>query len=490
MNPDYGTPQSIDPAVKNRRLLAIAAILFGLVVVVVIIFSVLLAAKYPDYALTKTPLNKDLNFSHLEGSDLYSYNGLAFTKTNLKTGQVTILNKGIKLPVPKAMYWAGSQGALINFDHSFTLTKVSDQLRGTDAEFDTALASSMTWYFNFSNGSLRKVSDLPVVAKQAVFSPADHGFYYVPSLSDEGGDALNSDTSPVRFYNIDTNQDKEFTTSLRVVGITYFAPCADTTYKLCVIAQDEQDARQLDLYGVTANGQKTALVKSSGRLIPTNSNELFVTTDQDAGQGSENNEDASYTDAPAKLYNVKDESSTNLGFTIAGEPILPYIFSAKDFYALGSVTGSSNVNQYQATGKASLGNIQIKNFPIKNADGSDFSDGLRDGGEYGSDGVTLVTNVDGTSSLFAPKDTSTQVPSTDTKTAKIVIDACVKTNAKTSEYFDDTTMFKVYFADDAKFSSSIAAFSDCVIKANSKVLIGYNFYFGAIDPFNDRITSD
>jgi hypothetical protein len=481
MNPDFNTTQS-----NTRRVLIFVGAAMLLLFGVLALFSWLSSANHQEYQLSSTAFRGDRNFTHLSGGDLYSYNGLAFSKTNTDSTQVTVLAAGDKLPTPSALYWADSRGALMNFNGSFGRTKIEQQLQSSGQLYDEA-ALNYTWYYNFQDKSLSKVSDYPITANQAAFSATDKGFYYIPDHSSIGTDDFEAIKSELHFYSIDTKQDRVVSNDLKVVRINHFSACTIQNYHLCVIARNSTGNTNLHVYGVNPNGEVKSVLESTGRLVATNSPEQFVTTDQATGNATSSDEDATYTEAPAKLHNLKDGSTAELGFNFSDELILPYIKSTSDFYVLNI----REIGKYLSGGLSTLGSADVTNLPLKLPNGSDFQSTFQENISYGDRSVALVTDAENNQYLFAPTGQQKSLDGIDQKTAKGIVETCIKTSGgDSSEFTEELGQFRVYFKDDSNFVNNITTFSDCVIKANNKITLGHTFYFGGKSPLDGRFTTD
>ncbi len=165
----YGTP----PRRSARKWAVVAVAILLLTVLAITLWP---RTEYREYKLDKTALKATQHFAQLDGSDLYSFNGLGFYKTDTRSGEVSMLRGGLRLPEPDRIYWADDKGALMTFQHSFSLTAVDNALRAQGLRLN-AETEGYSWYVDFATGQLQLASTTKVRADQALYSQAESGFF-------------------------------------------------------------------------------------------------------------------------------------------------------------------------------------------------------------------------------------------------------------------------------------------------------------------------
>ena len=170
---------------KNRRAVLIVWLVF-LAILAFLAFK----PKTNFKQLSLEPL-QDLPSSYkLEGQDLYSFNGLGFTKTNISTGEQEVLSSGYRLPRINNIVWAGDEGALLSFEGSFYYTKVQDELKTVGLNIDE-ITKKFTWYLNFKDGSLKKVEDVRARKNLGYYDPNNKKLVFLPNESERVESAGN-----------------------------------------------------------------------------------------------------------------------------------------------------------------------------------------------------------------------------------------------------------------------------------------------------------
>jgi hypothetical protein len=478
--------------------------------VVILVVSIVLQPRYTRHTLQTAPFTvTGGDFSHLSGTDLYAYNGAAFYKASVTNpGEMSVLSEGVKMPVPREIIWAGDQGVLVNFRESFSLTLVDEFLQRNGDELNET-AMNHTWYFDFESESLRKVHEKPLVSSMGMYSAEENGFYYIPDLFftpiSEAGDDV-PDSIPLNFYDIAEGRSREVVRDLELLDITHISTCHDDTYRVCLVGRDEEDIMKLRLYGIGSDGQREVLLESDARLIPSNDPSLYVTTtDVSEEQPVRENEDGDdhehiepdidFSPSPAVLHNLRDKTSHELGFDIAGEEVIPYFTSFEDFYFLNSESASLGGGEgvYRSGTTSVFGNLATKEFPLQ-LDGSTTYDGsFSSTVDYGDGGVVFVASADGEKFLFAPNDTLSDQPLE--RVAETEVEAtvrnCAEQHGEDYQYFAEEGTFRVFFENNSRFKRNIEAFAGCfTTNQHPRALIGTSFYFGAVDPVNGRIVTD
>ena len=187
---------------------------------------------------------------------------------------------------------------------------------------------------------------------------------------------------------------------------------------------------------------------------------------------------------------MKNNTTTDLKFTIASQLAFPYITSKEDYFVLMANPVNGSEVQYISSGKTRLGTLGIERPEVTYSDDKPYESGFRSSASYGDDGTILVADITGDTLLF--RDSTQQKPLTrlDLAAAKRAVDACVKTTADSSEYISDTTTFQIFFMGEDNLAGKVSSFSNCIDKSNRQVLLGYGFRFAARDPGNGRITTD
>lgn len=474
---------------------------FVLGAVVLIALTVLNLATRESFEqrwLVDTDLNANKNFGDLIGSEVHAYSGLAFYKINVESGDLTILRSGLKLPTPNALYWADSEGAMLNFSGSFWRSRVHDALQ-SNGQGLSRVTRDYTWYVDFASGTLSLVNELPVNHGLAVFSTDDRGFYYIPDHSRPGHhfdhDDTPADTISLHFYDISTKQDEAVLKNLDVTDLSYLGKCNDTTQKICFIARDKANLGTENLYAVNDDKQVSKIVEVDGRLLPTSDPELFIAAAEEEGRGAESqHEQIDHTESAAHLRNIRDSSVTPLGFLIGGSDITTHFMPANVFYVLDSslfsTPSSRQASMYRAGKISADGKVQTELLPLIYSGGRAFEGGVLGNISRGNSGHALLTTFDGGQIIFTDQESTGDISKVDPQSAQSDVNKCAGITAQDSQFFEEESLFKVFFNESAGLNASIKSFSDCVINSNSALLIGYNYYFGTLDPDSGRITSD
>ncbi len=480
---------------KKRLIIGIPVLL--LVIVLLTVFRPKSVDSFQPYVVSNTNLTAAQHFGHLEGSDLYSYNGVAFYKTSLvsdgQPGKTTVLNTGLKLPAPGKIYWADSRGAMLSFKQSFTLTKVEEVLAARQLPLND-ITRSYTWYLDFATGSLKLVDQQPVVPDLVHYSKADKGFYYVTGYSDTEGSA-----TPMNFYNIATGQSTVIVQNLAVTDMGDIRKCPAAPI-ICFTARDIKDPVSKKLYGIDRNKQKRVILDSKGRLFPSNDPSLYVAVgrgeDSKAVSGNNNVEQADYPAQPAVLFNIQNSTAIPLGFTVEMSEPAVHFSDAQQFYIIdNTVSQVAETDEDKQTPSYRTGRIvgtsaKSELQPFAYSDNKPFDDVISSITSHGDGSLSLLTAIDGSQVIFSDARNTAELAATDPEAAKNTVKACISSGTVGSQYFEETREFRVLFTADDKFAQNIAAFSTCMTRPDKIALTGYSFHFAGRDPFNGRLSTD
>ncbi len=494
-------PESTNNPAAKKSLKKWFILGLGLLLIVVMVIILRPKENFEQHRLIRTHLKQDTNFARLIGSDVYAYNGLAFYKINPKTGAVEVLNSGKKLPTPGAVFWAESKGVLINFKQSFALSEVEKLLQARGLTLNEA-TKSYTWYIDFASGSINLVADYPVAPGLAYYSAADKGFYFIPNddvrLSQIEHEEINTGGTSLNFYSLETRQIKTISDDLGVVDISYLGACAEQGQKICFLGRDRDDTAKEKFYAVNQDNQKVPAAESSGRLFATSDPSLLISTegsgDSEDVSDSSIEEQVTYEETPAMLKNLKEKSLKKMGFDIGDSDIIAHFETEGEFYlidnSLLSVTADNKTVSYRAGKIKQGGKISSKLLPLVYGNNEPFSGGIINIASYGNGGETLLTTQDNSQLLLTNRDRANDFPKIEQRKAQEIVTQCAKNSAQDNQYFGDDELFKIFFTDNQALSGNIKTFGDCLVKANPAALVGYNFYFGGLDSFNGRVTSD
>ncbi|HMH69780.1 MAG TPA: hypothetical protein VK502_00105 [Candidatus Saccharimonadales bacterium] len=481
MYPDTTNNATDDLSLKRRKqlLIVISAVFVLVVIVLFIVFS--LKPSFQEYALTKTGLKSQQQFGYLNKSSLYAFNGLAFTETNIENGSTKVLSSGQRMPIPRDIYWANSNGALFSFSSSFSLTPVESALQsmGEQLSYD---GNDYTWYLDFKTNQLHLVNKQPITADLASYSERDGGFYYVPNDSSQLGV-----TTPLHFYDIATNKDATIASDLEVTDFSSIHEGVDK-YTVLFTARDLNDTAKKRLYKVK-QGSNKQLITQADRIFPTNNPGMYVVSTSDTLSPVEG-EEADTVDGPAGLYDVTTKSTRALDFTVGTSDTSLYFVNDKDFVALQSNSGNDKDQFMYHSGSIDEKSARSSVYPLQDENKNTVTDQIVKLNGYGN-GRLLVTTVGDGQELFSATTKKQTLPTLKQQNeAGKIVNECLGNDSKNQQYIADSKLFRVFFVADSSFTISIKQFSTCVLKKDSTGLIGYTFQFMGTDPVNGRISTD
>lgn len=494
---------------KNSKKLKLIAALFVLGVVILFLILLLTRESYSKQYLTPTNLKSKENFSVLSGDEIYAYNGLAFYKTNIKTGDTIILRSGIRLPKPETVVWAGEKGALLTFSGSFTYTPVEKKLKSSGQEV-TETTKLHTWYLDFESGSLEQVSKYPVRLNLAVYSGERNGFYFVPRYySDSDGreyKEINTSVVPLHFYDILNNEETVVSNDLSVAEVSDIFICAPSSVKVCLIARDYTDRSKLKLLAVE-NERLNEIFSVSGRMFPTSSEDFVTVVNSVAEKTNTGRRDSSsfgapetdYTKGEAHLLRLSDSKQFKLGFKLSLGSLITHISSPDEFYIVDTSTilkpdsaedellstfGSYRPGKFKSDENVSTGLVDLSA-----KDGKEFLiQGIFSGASHGSGDTSLITAVSGFQYLLSSDPAVNGLNKTSSDEVLSFIHSCVK--PEDVQFFESSSLFRVVFSLESGYEKNMEAFGACMQKHGSKALIGYSYQLAVSGGPDQRLISD
>lgn len=481
-------------SLAQNTFVKLGALILFVIGVVFVVFNVFFqeSVEMRSFHLLETHLTHNKNFGYLRNDNIYAYNGIAFYKINLaENNDTTVLYRNRKLPQPEAVYWANDSGVLLSFRESFLLSRVESELdeRGLELNEDT---ERYTWFLDFENGELELVHQDPIEPGLVVYSRDKPGFYYVPDTF-TGGEIATELSKPIRFYNIQTDQSTRISNALED-SISHLDECSELNFRVCFIAKNNNNPTETAIYGVDSEGQKTKIVQISGDIYPTNAPATFVMmhgkntearqTRQGHGVGAD--------ELPVSIFDATKDTRTDTGFTMdSGSSVLTYFRENDMFYMLENpLLAGDDYTEYRAAQRTDSDEIITGTRNLTYADNTPFTGNVLDTVSYGSNGVSLLTTYSNSQLLFAPAGSFERINVLDRERAENIVTSCSEPHAQEDEYYEENRLFRVFFTYNDQFSKNVRAFSECLRNTDQSVLVGYNFYIGALDPVNGRVISN
>lgn len=428
--------------------------------------------------LTSTNLRLTDNFGHVSGSSLYFYNGLAFQKTELQTGDNQTLSSGLKLPQPSQIHWAQSEGALLNFSSSFYASEV-DRISKASGNRLSQEDVDDTWYLDFSTNELSLVDKAPVSQGLAYYSASEEGFYYI---------VFSKNEMLLKFYNTSSKEASVVVDNLDLIDVSHLGGCVG--YQVCLIARNATDAATARLYGVN-NAEVAELHNSHGRLFATSRDNQFVsTTNSEAIEGPRGkafDEEIDFGNTPALLYTIGQQELAELGFLIGESDLVLGFGSDDEFFMLDNSTETdiSPTSKGYVAGKVSGKSSLLK---LVYATGEPFDGGFIAKASFADGGVALLATTQGDQLLFSTVNSVYEFSALGSDEALASANNCVgDSTGRFVDYFSSDSTFKIYLPFDSDFYAKISSFSNCLTQTNTT---GYNYHFVGTDPVSGRIVTD
>ena len=463
---------------KRRRQILMGITVFFIIVVIVVFIAFLSKPHYKEYALTETGLKSKQQFGYLNNANLYTFNGLTFNETNIYNGKVKNLNSGQRLPIPREVHWANSEGVLLTFDSSFYFTKVEDTLRslGESTIYD---GSTFTWYLDFKTNSLHIVNKRPISNSQAYYSERDGGFYYVPNTSEQPGVV-----TPLHFYKTSTHKDEVIAADLQVTDINSLQESIEPK-TVNFIARDLINTRKERLYKLNQNGNKAVILEADS-IYPTNNPAVYI---KNAIDQTTQPDESDVTDVPAVLYDITNKKTRPLDISVGSYTISLFFLNDKEFYAIKGNSNDTDGVQLYYSGIVNDKEATSAIHTLQDSNGKPVKNSIVKINGFSKDAL-LVTTLGDNQGLFGNTTSYKLSAVKESSKAQAIIDSCLIKDRDSSLYIDDLSTFHVYFFVTNDFYSNIARFSNCVLQKDSSGLMGYSFQFGGFDPLDGRISTD
>lgn len=486
---------------KTRRDQLLKLVLVALsLVLAVIIYQFLFSKDYPKYSVVRTGMKTGQSGVHLSEGQVYAYNGVAFYSTGVDSStEPNILLSGVRLPKPKQIIWADEQGALVEFQPPFYSTELESKLRDLEVNPYSKGAESLTWYIDFSEGSVSLFSWDSLDPSKIIYSKQDEGFYYIEP-SDEEYDAAIGAKMPyyLMFFSISTKESSPVSKRFLEASQMSLANCA-SSFKTCFIAPNE-DGKSI-LKGFNAEGRIEKLFSAEGKLVPTNDPDYYLTFITEQG-----NEDVSEEPVePLKeiaLTRVSDGKTELTGLKVLEDEgyatLLPEKDGKRSIYILNN---SLTEDKLKNSGKEDegrpyryvSGELDVQSLKVKNkqytaeliGEKGFFNDlviSSRGLSVAGDNSYQVLSTFSGEAVLMVSSGLSQstiKVPSQEE--VKKAVSACVSNYDKVVQYFEENREFKILVDYRSNLSEKTSEFVDCLKSSNPMALYGYFFTLAPYD---------
>lgn len=484
----------------EKKIVKVVFILMLILLIILVLLSIRSKEKFLDLKIFSTPLNSENNFSQITRDNIFSFNGISFFKTNVRSKATTNLFTGVKLPIPKSITWLGEKGVVLTFKSSFTYTIVESKLKemGEPVDKQTKLYS---WYLDFSNGELTKISDYPIDNNTAVFDKSSDKLYYVPDMVTFNAGQFNlpeynpenTIKYPLRYVDIKTLKDNVLSSNLGLSDITSIDICVAESgeTKPCLIGRDNTSNSRVGVYTINEKGDKSELFAVDGEIISTNKpNTLLVIKSNEDQQ----REEGTPISGRASLHNLDSNNDIALDFEAQSGLSGINFINENEFYVLDPALIDSNSNSDNDTfGTYRAGKISSKSIESTVVKDLDSNDNISAKGFQITNGqeinkINLIKSFDNTLFIFGPSKEHLSIDKVSEDDATSVIKSCVGNN--NYYYLSSVKQFKIFIKDNSKMNKTISEYTKCISQDKSNAILGYNYVVSIIDPINGRIVSD
>lgn len=465
-----------DQTRQQRSLRRIAIISVGLTALVSVILFVLLNPKYKDFSAHETAFS-DTSFAELVEEDIYSYNQIAFTKTNIASGETKVLNSGSRLPGVDTLFWGSDTGAIITFSETgLTKSILTDELAARGLEVDDRTIE-FVWYFDFKASKLSLVSEQPLLSDTVHFSPQENAFY----LNVQRTRIANEEFLPPTILKFTPDTGNKETVKTLEAGeiVTTIDHCYDST-TTCYIAN-----KDLKTAIVRVNDNTPVVLTKEYELIqPTHDPSVFIGYIQSEANGTDTADETVGT-SELILINLLDKSEEAVPITVTtgSQPVVN--MSDGSFFVFTSSLESDS-QTYHKIGKRLIGGYTAIEDELTGVDEQIAP--VRT--SYGKDGASLVQDVEGGIYLITPRDSAVKLAKENQQSLQDIYRNCIDDSVSVFEHYPDSKRVQVGIVFDQNFVVNQKKLADCIATTNPEVMIGQDFTIIGTNPLTGRYATN
>ena len=290
----------------------LAVLLFGF-----IIFKLLYDTQ--TYTPPAVKLSSFPQASHAEivGNDVYSFDGIVFSRTDMHTGVRTIVSKPVRYPDINTVWYAGEEGAFATFKGGFDSTPAEKYVYKYNllGASETDVSENYLWYIDFSSGDISLVN-ADYSDKKFVFVNQTSQMAYllfVRSGQEDGTSDVPNKVSQIDEYNMQTKTITKTVALSDVIDSTGIVPCSTGDFCMANTFNDQKSVFQ----SYSAGAVKTLLSGVGNVYSATNKSDVFlVSTPREAKKTTLLEDDVINGPYSESLYNTKTGQTSQLNMEL------------------------------------------------------------------------------------------------------------------------------------------------------------------------------
>ena len=442
------------------------------------------------FALKPKPETKDFQLqtfgvtypyrTSLIDDKLYSFDGVRFLSTDIKTGEGEVISTGLKLPTPSYIAWSKG-GVLLNFEEDYLGSAIQSELRANNISVSSS--SNATWFLNFKTGKISFVGHYKILNNLAFYSSSDKSIYFIP-------DSTQTDSLSKQLLKIDESSGKvSGVTTIELDSIISLTPCGGVEdSSVCVVGQVGNSGGQ-QLFFLNKSQSFEAISEPFTRVFPTNRNNLFVFENGDI-----NDSNYSFVDKSGGnvlLFDLVDKSIISLGFeTSESEPIFFFDNEVKTddtmvYFAVLNSEAETNQHQLYRSGVIKNDKTYTAVKPLLNnaVDNTKF---ISSKVSY-SENFIVSVSFDGSLLVFANSVIKPNLSVVEKEEITTFADVCVKKVGGQQNYLDSSRILNVYIPYSSNFEMNVDGFAKCLSSQYSSISDTIIDIFGTQ---NNRVVTD
>ncbi|NCU31057.1 hypothetical protein EOM57_04605 [Candidatus Saccharibacteria bacterium] len=476
----------IDYLNSNPKIKKIIIVSFFAVISVFVLLFLADTPTSKPLELTISTFPND-SFAKLQGSYLYSFNGLYFQKTDVRSGKTTTLSKGARWPVVNSVYWAGDSGAIVTISRGFSYSPAEQLVNNLPVKSTepNVLQNSYIWYIDFASGTMSSIDSRRPENNSYSYDNSVQKLYYV-AVDSPVDNQTEQSISPSNqldriLYSFDT-KNKSLTELSKIENISYISnvsPCNEEL--VCIIGRNLNNKNVILSYSKA--DKITTVYETIDTITPTNDPTRFLITKETA-DNSENNQVEGYIySGPYSydIYNLTTQKTEKTGISNAQSNYTIPFYSDGKLTLYASIGGGEVSVSHRS--RSALGLYITKNSVLP-ATSKNYTTSLVG---YSTSPVGFIASGSQKDTLVYTANLS--LPKKPTKAPTNLVQKCAEQYNSISEYTDINSFYSLYVPIDNNFAINVDNIAQCIFKQPNDIS-GYTFETKGTDPGSGRIATD
>ena len=420
------------------------------------------------------------NQTQVVGNDIYTFDGVAFSKTDPKTGKRTVLSRPVRYPEVESVWYLGDKGALATFKGSFDSTPAEEYIYkyGLLSASETTIKQNYLWYIDFPTGDITLINSDYADNKYVYYDTASQKAYILFTRNLEGYDesVASQNSSQIAEFDPSTKTIVKQTTASDIVDASGLFSC--TAGVFCVVGTLNDGSSTLSVSNKDGSLSQLASDKYTN-FLPTNDKNTFLIAKPSSGdQQSASLEDEVSLEGPfsLSLFDTTSKKTTKISTVVDNDS---GVLAFREDDNISVLYGSASTSYISVHAKNRLGWFVSKQTKTKL---NTMGVGLPSYAEDGSFGI-----IQSADNSYISLGNVASLSSYDKNYYQSVVSGCIGSD-ESFLYDEEGQRFMISLIYSSAVQQRVDSLASCIYKDTSKTT-GVMFRIALMSPTTGQIIS-